>query len=138
MKHIRTRRRLKLILISFLVLSFLLFLENRIEALAPQLKDIVELKLEETAGKQVKILIGSLDGGIIRPLVLHDIELRDKNGKAIFPFLKITSITTSFRIWDTVSKAAASSRQPGVFGRRPYFYREFHNEEQGGHGVCQG
>lgn len=125
MKHIRTRRRFKCILIVCLVLSFLLFIEARIEAVLPQLKNLVESKLEEMTAHQVKVSIGSLDGGIIRPLSLHDIVLRDKNGNAIFPFVQITSIVSNYRAWDTLSNMLPADRRPAIFVSRPYFIVNF-------------
>ena len=73
MRHIRFRRRFKIILTLLLVLCVLVFVEGRIEAFVPQLKGLAELKVEETLNNHFKFSIGSIDGGILCPFVLNDI-----------------------------------------------------------------
>ncbi|MBU0605570.1 MAG: hypothetical protein KKH77_04705, partial [Candidatus Omnitrophica bacterium] len=76
MRHVRTRRRFKVILILLFIICFTVFVENRVQDLIPQLKSLAEAKVEDALGGKVDFSIGSIDGGIIHPIVLSDIRIR--------------------------------------------------------------
>ena len=74
MRSIRARRRFKATLIFLLTLSVIAFFESRIEAFAPELKVLAEDRIEGIFGKNLDISIGSIDGGIFRPITLRDVR----------------------------------------------------------------
>jgi hypothetical protein len=135
MKHIRTRRRFRFILVCSLAVSSLLFVEDRIEAFSPQLKSVIELRLGELTNKQVQVSIGSIDGGIIRTLTLHDVTLRDKDGGAIFPLFRITRIASNYRLWDTFVGQSRNAGRADLPGPNPYIVIHFatKNREMAGY-----
>jgi len=102
MKHIRTRRRFKAILTVCLIMSLLLFIESRIESLLPEVKHFVEARLQELIGPEAKVAIGDMDGGILKPFVLHDVRIYGKDGKSLSSAVDITSVTSNYRIWDVL------------------------------------
>lgn len=104
MRHIRSRRRFKLLLTLALALLTMLFAETRIEAFVPQVKNFAEFKIEESFGGKYKLSIGNLDGGILHPIVLNDVRITDKNGQTLASPIDIERIKTNFRIWDMLFK----------------------------------
>ena len=98
------RRRFKFILILLFTATLTLFFETRIEALAPQLKIFIESKIEDAFNKNIKLSIGSLDGGIFYPLTLVDCRVTDNSGNRLFPILEIDRITSNYRLIDAVLK----------------------------------
>jgi len=109
MRHIKTRRQFKSILILLFTICLTLFFENRIEAFVPHLKSFAEAKIEETLDGKFKLSIGSIDGGILHPLTFNDIRLKNKKEARLFPSLAISSIKTNYRIWDVFFKRNANS-----------------------------
>ena len=99
MRQARSRRRFKLVLSVLFILCFILFVENRIEAFVPEVKNFAEAKVEEALNGRVKFSIGSLGGGILNPLTINDAKVRDNNSQAL-PYMVISSIRTNYRIWD--------------------------------------
>ena len=104
MRRIRSRRRFKLLLTIVLIACITLFAEKRIEAFVPQVKSFAELRMEESLGGNVKFTIGSIDGGILRPIVLNDIKIVNGKEARLEPSLDIASIKTNYRIWDIFYK----------------------------------
>ncbi|MDP3804559.1 MAG: hypothetical protein Q8Q87_03285 [Candidatus Omnitrophota bacterium] len=102
MRHARSRRRFKLILSMLLILCFILFIEERIEAFVPEVKNFAELKVEEALNGRVRFSIGSLEGGILNPITVNDIRIKDNLGSPVLPYLVISSIRTNYRIWDAL------------------------------------
>jgi len=84
------------------VIVFVFFLETRIEAFVPRLKNLAEAKIGEAFGGRFGFSIGSVDGGILRPLVFNDIKIKDRKDKPLFSSLDIAGIGTSFRLWDVL------------------------------------
>jgi len=68
----------------------------------PEVKGFAEARIEEAMGGGVKISMGNVDGGLLHPIVLNDIKIKNKKGVAILPSLEINSIKTSYRVWDIV------------------------------------
>ncbi len=101
MRNIRARRRFKATLIFLLVVSVIAFLESRIEAFAPELKVIAENRIEEIFGRNLDISIGSIDGGIVRPIALRDVRvLSNGNEKYRSRIFWIKSMVSNYRVWD--------------------------------------
>lgn len=100
MRHIRTRRRFKFVLLLIFGISALLFAEARIESLIPQLKCLAETKLEEAFDNKFDIAIGDVEGGLITPLVLNGCKIRPKDGSSFFESVNILCIKSNYRIWD--------------------------------------
>lgn len=100
MRHIRTRRRYKVILLFLMALCATLLLENRIEALVPDLKMYAEERVEKVLGGRMSLSIGSIHGGLVNPIVLDDITIRQAKDKRLFRSLTINSIKTNYRIWN--------------------------------------
>ncbi|MBI5144322.1 MAG: hypothetical protein HZA30_04570 [Candidatus Omnitrophica bacterium] len=109
MRHTRARRRLKLILITLLSVTVLIFFETRLESFAPRLKDYAELKIEEAFGETFKVSIGSLVGGIFHPLALNDCIIKDPGGNTLFQAVNIDNIVTEYRIWDLFKRKKDSA-----------------------------
>lgn len=103
MRHTRTRRRFKFIISLLLAACIILFFESRIEAFVPQLKNFAEIEIGQTFGSNAKLSIGNIDGGIVRPLVLNDVAIRNDKD------LVINSIRTNYRIWDLLFKRVGKS-----------------------------
>lgn len=110
----RARRRLKLILISLLTVSIVLFLESRIESFAPQVREFAGLKVEDAFGKNFKFFIGGLEGGVFRPLTLSDCAVMDKYGAKLFPFIEVDGIVSNYRLWDLLLKRKRAAPQIDV------------------------
>ena len=65
MRNIRTRRRLKFVLTVLLIVCVVLFIEDRIEAFVPQMKNFAESRIEDALGGKIKLSIGDVDGGLL-------------------------------------------------------------------------
>jgi len=112
MRNIRARRRFKAALIFLLVISIIAFFESRIEAFAPELKILAEERMESIFGKNLDISIGSIDGGIVRPIALRDVKILSKGGQKYRSRLFwIKNIVSNYRVWDLIF--------PGNFRRGP-------------------
>ena len=112
MRHIRARRRYKVILILLCMICFTVFVENRIEDLIPQLKSLAEAKVEDALGGKVNFSIGSIDGGIIHPIVLNDIRIKRMDASQFAQSLAIDSIRTNYYIKDVIKAVGGSDLSP--------------------------
>ena len=113
MRNIRTRRRLGFILTSLLIVCVILFIEDRIEAFVPEIKNFAEMKIEAAMGGRVQLSIGDIDGGLIHPFIFNDIKIENGNGVAILPSLKLSSIKTTYRVWDLLRAASLAKNKNG-------------------------
>lgn len=102
MRHTRTRRRLKSILTLLLIICLTVFVESRIEAFVPQIKNFALVPIETAFKDKIKLRIGSIDGGILHPIVFNDISIKEKPGSPVFSSIDIHSIRTEYRIWDVL------------------------------------
>jgi hypothetical protein len=101
MRNIRARRRFKATLILLLVISVIAFFESRIEAFAPGVKMLAEERIEDIFGRNLDISIGSIDGGIVRPIALRDVRILSKaGGKYRSRLFWIKNIVSNYRVWD--------------------------------------
>ncbi len=114
-----------MVLSALLVICLVLFFESRIEAFAPQIKNFAVLKIEETFSGRFKLSIGSLDGGILHPIVLNDIKIKDKHGVSLFSSLNISSIKTNYRIWDILFKRRENSIVSQILAKDSRVYINF-------------
>ena len=133
MRNIRARRRFKATLIFLLVISVIVFFENRIEAFAPELKILAEERIEGIFGGNFGISIGSIDGGIIRPIALRDVRILSKGRqKYRLRLFWIKSMVSNYRIWDLVF--------PDRFKRGPRIEIDFetNNRELSGFVILEG
>lgn len=89
-------------LFSLLVVCVLLFVECRIEALAPDLKTLVESRIEERMGGKIGLKIDHISGGIFHPFVLNGISVNGKDRIPLFSSLVINNIRTDYYVWDIV------------------------------------
>jgi len=105
----RTRKRFRFILVALFVVCAMLFLESRIEAFVPQIKNFAEVKVSSTFGGNLDFSIGSIDGGILHPIVFNDVRIKNAKGSPFFTSFAITSLKTNYRIWDVIFKRAGSS-----------------------------
>ena len=112
MRHIRTRRRYKVILILLCIICFTVFVENRVEELVPQLKSLAEAKVEDALGGRASFSIGSIDGGIIHPIVLNDIRIKRMDASQFAQSLAIDSIRTNYYIKDVIKAVSGSELSP--------------------------
>ena len=71
-------------LAAVLALCLVLLAEERIEALAPQLKSYAEMKIEGAFDGKARFAIGSIEGGIFSPITLNDIKISDRNSGPVF------------------------------------------------------
>lgn len=118
MRHIRVRRRFSTALILLLAVCVVLFIEDRIEAFAPEVKSFAESKIEDAFGGKIKLAIGDIDGGLLHPITFNDIKIENAKGVSIIPSLEISSIKTSYRVWDLIcAAAAAKSKDPRAVSR---------------------
>ncbi|MFA6320781.1 MAG: hypothetical protein WCY36_02855 [Candidatus Omnitrophota bacterium] len=118
MRHIRVRRRFGIALTFLLVVCIVLFIEDRIEAFVPEMKSFAESKIEDAFGGKIRLAIGDIDGGLFHPITFNDIKIENAKGVAIIPSLEISSIKTSYRVWDlAMAASAAKSKDPRVFSR---------------------
>jgi hypothetical protein len=140
MRHIRARRRFKAILIALLVFSFILFFESRVESFAPQIRNIVEYKVGEALGKNMKLSIGDLDGGIFRPFILNDVKIAGKEDSAVFSSFEIKSIRSNYRIWDVLLKGKEYKPILNMLREEPCIYVDFvtKNKELSGYVKLEG
>lgn len=102
MRQSRTRRRLKIFLCLLFAVCLILFVEDRIEAFVPDVKNFAEMKVEEALNGRVKFSIGSLEGGILNPITVNDIRIKDSRDMPVLPYLLISSIRTNYRIWNVL------------------------------------
>ena len=109
MRHIRTRRRFKLILATLFVFCLVLFLENRIGSLMPRLKHVLETRAQEMLGNRVRLSIDRVDGGIFNTISLGGIKIRNAKSGQPFPAIVIDRIKTNYRIWDIFIEAKDGS-----------------------------
>ena len=86
----------------------MLFLETRIEAFVPQIKRYAEAEMEKTLNGKIKLSIGNIEGGILRPLEFNNIEIKDAKKALFFSSVDIASIRTNYRIWDLLLKGRNS------------------------------
>ncbi len=112
MRHIRTRRRYKVILILLCIVCFTVFIENRVEDLIPQLKSLAEAKVEDALGGKASFSIGSIDGGVIHPIVLNDIRIKRMDASQFAQNLAIDSIRTNYYIKDVIKVMTGSELSP--------------------------
>ena len=68
MRHRRARKRFGVVLASVCVLCLALLAEERIEALAPQLKSYAEMKIEGAFDGKARFSIGRIEAGYSPPL----------------------------------------------------------------------
>ncbi|MFH0763708.1 MAG: hypothetical protein V1927_01735 [Candidatus Omnitrophota bacterium] len=84
----------------------------------PGVRNFVEVKMEEALNGKIRFSIGSLKGGILTPITINDIRVRDNSDSPVLPNLTISSMRTKYRIWDAffVKKdiSAASKILAGV------------------------
>lgn len=125
MRHIKVRRRFRLILVTLFVVCLMLFFESRIEAFAPQVRNFAALKIEETFSGRINMSIGTLAGGIVHPFVLNDIKVKDKKGSSLFSSLDINSIQTNYRIWDVLLKRSGNPMLSQFIKRNSRVYINF-------------
>jgi hypothetical protein len=78
----------------------MVFVETRIEAFVPQIKTYAELGVEKVLKDRVRISIGNIEGGIIKPIIFNDIRISDKKGSLLLSSVDINSIRTDYRIWN--------------------------------------
>jgi len=102
MRHVRSRRRFKAVLILLMAICLALFFENRLEAFIPHLKNFAIMKIEEALDGRVKLSIENIDGGIIHPIAFENIRIMDTKNAPLFPAITIRSIKTNYRIWDLI------------------------------------
>jgi hypothetical protein len=100
MRNIRARRRFKMTLIFLLVISIIAFFESRIEAFAPELRILAEERMECIFGRNFGISIGSIDGGIVRPIALRDVRILSAGEKRRSRLFWIKSMVSNYRVWD--------------------------------------
>lgn len=124
MRHIRTRRRFKIILILLFVICLAVFIENRIQDLAPQFKSLAQARIEDAMGGKMSFSIGSIGGGVVHPIVLNDIRIKQKDGSQFVQSLVIDSIRTNYYIKDIV-KAMGGARLPPLLNRHSTTYVNF-------------
>ena len=105
MRHIRNRKRFKLVLVVLFTLCLTMFLESRIEALVPELKSLAETHIEQMMGGRMRLFIGSVDGGILQPIALNDIRIQQAKGSVLFQSLVISNIRTNYHVWDLLKSA---------------------------------
>ena len=101
MRNIRARRRFRATLVFLLAVSIIAFFESRIEAFAPELKVLAEERIEGIFGKNLDISIGSIDGGIVRPIALRDVRISGSgSGKYRSRIFWIKNMVSNYRVWD--------------------------------------
>ncbi len=130
MRHLRTRRKFKVITAFLLALCIVLFVEARIEAFAPQVKDFITLKAEEALGGKVKLSIGNIEGGILNPISFNEIKLKDKKDAAIFTSIVIDSIKTNYHVWDLLFKRGGASGISEILSQDSFIYVNFETKNK--------
>ncbi|MFA6079139.1 MAG: hypothetical protein WC779_05275 [Candidatus Omnitrophota bacterium] len=130
MRHIRARKRFTFILTLLLALSFALFFENKLESFAPQIKQMVELKVASVIGKDIKLSIGAISGGLVRPFMLNNVKITGSEGAKILSALEIKSIRSNYRIWDVLLNRKPYSYIPGFLAGKPRIYVNFATKDK--------
>lgn len=115
---------------ALLAVCIILFVEARIEAFAPQVKDFITLKAEEALGGKVKLSIGNVEGGILNPISFNEIKLKDKKDAAIFTSVVIDSIRTNYHVWDILLKRGADTGISGILSRDSFVYINFETKNR--------
>src|SRR3989338_5628318 len=110
MRHIRLRRRYLTILVILLVTTLVVFAEDRLQAMVPQIAGLAEARLQDILKGGREVSIGSIRGGILRDLELGDIEIKSRAASTPMPTLKIDKINTGFRVWDALLRGRAGQR----------------------------
>jgi hypothetical protein len=87
-------------LVCALCLCLALFVEDRIEALMPQVKNYAEARVEEMLGGRARFSIGSIEGGIFKPITLNDIKISGGKSDPMLSSVDIPAIRTTYRVWD--------------------------------------
>lgn len=108
MRHIRTRRHFRFTLILLLSICFVLFVEARIEAFVPEMKNYATVRIEEALGGNVKLSVGGVDGGIFHPITISGVRIEDSKNSAMLPSLEIDTVKTNYRIWSLIYSALAA------------------------------
>ena len=111
MRHTRTRRHFKFILSLLLAGCLLLFLEERIEAFVPDVRNFTQARIEEALGNRVRLSIGGIDGGILHPITLNDVRINDSRTAPVIPSLVISSVKTGYRVWDLLRRRSDTTAQ---------------------------
>ncbi len=106
MRNIRAKRRFRFVLVGLLLICAILFIEDRIEAFAPEMKSFAESRIEDATGGRIKLSIGDVGGGLLHPLTFSDVKIENGKGGAVLPSLTISSIKTSYRVWDIFSASS--------------------------------
>ena len=104
MRHRRARKRFTVILASICAFCLVLLAEEKIEALAPQLKSFAEMKVEGAFGGKARFSIGSIEGGIFNPITLSDIKISDPTKGAAFSSIDLPIVRTNYRVWDLLTR----------------------------------
>ena len=99
-------------MILLFIICSIIFVENRVQDLIPQLKSLAEAKVEDALGGKVDFSIGSIDGGIIHPIVLSDIRIHQADASRLFQSLAIDSIRTNYYIKDVISALTGRELKP--------------------------
>lgn len=94
------------------IICFIVLIENRIEALMPRLKNMAELKVEDALRGKTDFSIGSVEGGLVHPVVLNDIRIKQRDQSQLFQSLVIDSIRTNYYIKDIVGALTGSDLPP--------------------------
>ena len=110
MRHIRLRRRYLTVLVILLVTTLVVFAEDRLQAMVPQIAVLAEARLQDILKGGREVSVGSIRGGILRDLELGDIEIKSRAASIPFPTLKIDKINTGFRVWDALLRGRAGQR----------------------------
>ena len=111
MRNIRSRRRLELILTVLLVVCIMLFIEDRIEAFVPEIKNFAESRIEAALGGKIALSIGDMQGGLLHPITFNDIKISSAKGASVLPSLDISSIKTNYRVWDLIRAIPAAGNK---------------------------
>jgi len=109
------RRRFTIILAAICALCLVLLAEERIEAFAPQLKNYAEMKIEGAFDGKARFSIGSIEGGILGPIILNDIKISDRKKGPAFSSIDLPIVRTNYRVWDLLSKKKDKSLFSMIF-----------------------
>lgn len=130
MRHLRTRKRFRVVLIMLFALCVTLFAETRIEAFAPQVKDMIELRAGEALGGKMKLTINGIEGGILHPLSFSGITLKDGKDAAVFTSIVIDSIRTNCRVWDLLFRRGEGASFTDMLSRDSFVYVSFETKDR--------
>lgn len=103
MRQRTVRSRYLAILVFLLVAAIIIFVEDRLQTLAPELKVIAEKRIAAVMKGGEEVSIGRIRGGILRDLELDDIQIRKRGGGRDAPAFKIDNVRIDFRVWDLIS-----------------------------------